>query len=76
MYYSRYWNRRLNKLYRGQTKWKPWEPKTSAPVPGHKFDPKNKQVGGFKRFERFHKLPVAAWKLYWRQSKLRGLKGL
>ena len=34
----------------------------SAQVPGNLTDPKK----GFKRFDRWYKLPDTAWKLYWR----------
>jgi hypothetical protein len=36
--------------------------------PGHIGDPKNNKPGGFKRFKRWEKLPVKAWKLYWRKK--------
>lgn len=45
-----------------------WEPKLSAACPGHKFDPKNKEPGGYLRFDRWYDRPVKAKKLYWRHS--------
>lgn len=39
-----------------------------SPAPGHVGDPKNKKPGGFRRFERWYKRPLRAWKLYWRRG--------
>lgn len=43
-----------------------WLPKIGEYAPGHIGDPKNDKPGGFMRFDRWQKLPVRAWKLYWR----------
>lgn len=66
-FYFRYMNR-PSKLYVTN---RPtyWEPKLGACTPGHKFDPKNKKPGGYRRFERWYDRPLAARKLYWRNSK-------
>ena len=45
-----------------------WRPRIGAYAPGHIGDPKNGTPGGFMRFDRWQKLPVRAWKLYWRGS--------
>ena len=61
-FYSRYMNRR-EKLHTTH-----WKPKRSAACPGHKFDPKNKKPGGYRRFARWYDHPVKAKKLYWRYN--------
>ena len=66
MNYFRFWNtpRRL------QSRPGRWLPKIGEYAPGHIGDPKNDKPGGFNRFDKWQKLPVAAWKLYWRNNTL------
>lgn len=44
-------------------------PKIGEYSPGHIGDPKNNRPGGFRRFQRWQKLPIKAWKLYWRPKR-------
>jgi hypothetical protein len=56
--YRRFWNsrERTHPLH--------WFPPIGAPCPGNIYDTK---PYGFRRFERYYRLPVRAWKLYWRR---------
>lgn len=63
---NRYWNSpRQNVKHRYPHRWRP---KLSTYSPGHIGDRKNDKPGGFNRFDRWQKLPVSAWKLYWRHN--------
>ena len=64
MLYMRFWNTPRRLIDRPGI----WRPKLSTYAPGHVGDPKNRRPGGLRRFERWQRLPVAAWKLYWRSK--------
>lgn len=43
-----------------------WTRKDHACVPGNVSDQRPHHFNNSRRFDKWHKLPVAAWKLYWR----------
>lgn len=65
--FSRY----LNLPRRLKTRPGRFMPKVGAQAPGNMGDPKNKQAGGLRRFERWYDRPLRAWKLYWRRERAR-----
>lgn len=65
MLYLNFWNTPRRLISRPGI----WRPKIGAQAPGWAGDPANNRPGGFKRFDRWQKLPLKAWKLYWRTQK-------
>lgn len=48
-----------------------WYPVIGEYAPGHINDPANLRSGGFKRFMRWQRFPITAWRLYWRSQERR-----